>query len=228
MTGLRKLNTSLLLTGFRAQYQTTNQSTYHVWPRPSLFYIDDDVEISHRWYALGMSMAYREEMKLIQGVPPLTINRELDNCDEYRMFEKKFIDLFDKPEQLRYFDNLINSVIDKEDLDKNKEVVLKFISEIKNDYQFLNYFHEEGKIQDKPNSKVQSLIDWSNQMERQIDYMTVAFSESEPVNSHPQTTIEAQNQARPWDFLEESAELTLRVSLLLDSVILKSLFSQSY
>lgn len=60
-----------------------------------------------------------------------------------------------------------------QDLDKNKEPVLKFISEIKNDCQFLNYLHKEGKIQDIPNSKVQSIIDWSHQMEQQIDYMTV-------------------------------------------------------
>ncbi|VUZ43127.1 unnamed protein product [Hymenolepis diminuta] len=121
-------------------------------------------------------------------------DQKQSNSNEYRMFEKKFIDLFGKPAKMQYLDNLINSAFDKEELDKNKKTVLEFISGIKNDYQFLNYLHKEGKIRDEPDSRVQNIIDWSQQMEQQIDYMTVAFSESEPVNSYPQTSTEPQNQ----------------------------------
>ncbi|VUZ43128.1 unnamed protein product [Hymenolepis diminuta] len=41
-------------------------------------------------------------------------DQKQSNSNEYRMFEKKFIDLFGKPAKMQYLDNLINSAFDKE------------------------------------------------------------------------------------------------------------------
>nr|CUU99340.1 hypothetical transcript [Hymenolepis microstoma] len=115
------------------------------------------------------------------GKEELESNRKQSASDVCRIIERKFIDSYNKPTEMQNFENSVRSAEDKEAFNNIKIDLLKFISKIKSEYDILNI-----------------IFDWSKMMEQEINHMTAAFSESELVNLHHNTSTEPpRNHPQP-------------------------------